>query len=89
MVSVKVGVPTSHLSDVPILPLMPVTPEILEVYKIKSPREKYVTYVEDTIDIQEGDVLVTGAIEYSVKAVGPWYSPSAFLEVVIELVIGT
>lgn len=89
MASGKVGVPAAHLSDVPILPLMPITPEILELYKLSSPREKYVTYVNNAVDIQEGDVLVVDSLQFLVKAVGPWLEPRPYIEVVIELVVGT
>lgn len=89
MASGKVGTPASHLSDIPILPLMPVTPEILELYKIKSPREKYVTYVQNSVDILEGDVLVVDSLQFLVKAVGPWLNPRPYLEVIVELVQGT
>jgi len=89
MAAGKVGVPVLHLSNIPILPLMPVTPEILELYELSSPREKYVTYVQNSVDIQEGDVLVVDSLQFLVKAVGPWLDPRPYLEIVIELVVGT
>ena len=85
----KIGVPTTYLAEFHGLPLMPVTPELVLQYSLKSPRESYMTFVEGTVDILEGDVLVKSTTEYVVRAVGPWPTDRAYLQVIVEAVKGS
>ncbi|HMN11833.1 MAG TPA: hypothetical protein PKD55_05855 [Bellilinea sp.] len=84
----KVGAPVSHLASLSILPVMPVTSQIVEMYRLQSPRESYVTYAEEA-DVLEGDTLTAAGIEYRVRAVSPWPGAAGYLEIVIERVKGT
>ena len=85
----KIGSPTTNLTGLSVLSPMPVTPEIKEIYEIKSPRETFVTYIEGSPDIVEGDILVISSTEYHIKAVGGWKASPAFLELIIELPKGS
>jgi hypothetical protein len=87
-VSGKVGTPEGYLSSLAILPLMPVTPDIVEKYRLNSPRETFVTYVQDQPDILEGDLLTVSSVDYRVRAVGEWPTDRDYLEIIVERVKG-
>jgi hypothetical protein len=76
----------SKLTGVKGTPLMPVTPEIIERYQIQSPRQTFVVYVEGTLDILNGDILVFESVDYPVRGIGPWPTDKAFLETIVEVV---
>lgn len=80
--------PIVYLTDLEVLPLMPVSGDIALRYALKSPRESMVTYILDTYDILEGDVLVVAGVEYPIHAVGSWPAHE-YLEIIVDKVIGT
>lgn len=84
----KVGTTVTNLTGLKILPLMPVSKEIVERYQLKSPRLNFVTYIEGSPDIASGDALVVGSEEYKIVGCPPWPSDRAFLELVVEKVVG-
>jgi len=84
----KVGTPAAYLSGLLVVPPMPVSQEIIERYQLKSPRKSFATFVEGAPDIAEGDVLVIGAAEYKIVGAEPWPGDNAYLELVIEKVVG-
>jgi hypothetical protein len=70
---------------------MPVTPEITELYQIKSPRERFVTYTPGQPDLVEGDLIVMEdtALKYRIEGLGSWPSKNSFFEIIGSLVRGT
>ena len=84
----KVAVPATYLSSQKILPVMPISDEIIERYKLSSPRLSFVTYIQGAPDIVQSDVLVVGSVEYKVIGVEPWPTDRNFLELVLEKVVG-
>jgi hypothetical protein len=83
-----IGAPTAHLSDLKVLPPMPAGQQIIERYRLESPRRPLVTYLAGAADIVQGDRLVIGAADYPIVGVGPWPSDLAFLEILIDDVVG-
>jgi hypothetical protein len=84
----KVTTLTTYLIGLKILPLMPVSGEIIERYKLSSPRLSFVTYIQGAPDIVQSDVLVVGSVEYKIVGVEPWPTDRNFLELVLEKVVG-
>jgi len=81
----KVGAPVTKIASLTLaFAPMPVSPEIVEKYKLSSPRKTYVTGVMGNLDVIEGDLLTTGGVTYTVRAVGKWSSPTAYLKLLIE-----
>jgi hypothetical protein len=86
----KVGQAVTYLVGLQILPIMPTDEETRLMYKIQSPRVTYVTYVEQSIDIKNGDILVVGAASYKIVGVGKWDAAVApFRSIILEDVQGT
>lgn len=84
-----VGVPVTKLTSLSVLPPMPVSPQIVELYRLHSPRESFVTYADGAPDVLEGDELTISTTTYRVRAVGEWPTDRAFVEIVLERVKGT
>jgi len=82
----KIGVKTTNLASLAILPLMPVTSEVIEYYRLQSPRESYMTYAQGAPDIIEGDTLTVSAVDYPVIAVQPWPTDTNYLEIIVQRV---
>jgi hypothetical protein len=79
--------PTTLLASVTLaFSPLPLTPEVGIQYKIESPRKGFETGVMGDVDIKEGDILTTGGIEYTVRAVGK-YPPVVYMKLIIEQVI--
>jgi len=84
----KVSTPVAYLIGLSILPLMPVTEEIIERYQLKSPRLSYVTFVQGSPDVIQGDILIVSSVDYKIVGVGPWPTDNSFLELIVEKVVG-
>lgn len=83
----KVGDRVANISTpFAVVPVMPITPEMIDRYRLRSPRESCVTHTQAVTDILEGDGITVDSVEYEVVGVAPW---PAFLEIVLELVSGT
>jgi hypothetical protein len=78
--------PVTYLTGLLITPLMPVTPEIVQMYRLHSPRDSYRAYIEGNPDIVEGDILVIGGTEYQIPGVADW---TGFSELIVQKVKGT
>ncbi len=78
---------TVGIASLKCLPLDPATPEVLASVGLKAFHELLQTMCEGGLDIIEGDLLVTGGVEYPVRAVAEWnWRPSASntLQVFVE-----
>ena len=87
-VSGKVGAPEANLTSLAIWPLMPVNAEIVNLYRLDSPRESFVTYAQGSPDVLEGDVMTVSSTEYRVRSVGEWPCDEAYLEIILERIKG-
>ena len=65
-------------------PPMPVSTDIIDRYRIQSPRQHFVIFFEGSPDILAGDFIVYGSKNFPVRGLGPWPTDLAFLEVVVE-----
>jgi hypothetical protein len=79
--------PVTHLATLAVLPLMPVSPEVVERYRLQSPRKTFVTGTPGNPDVLEGDVLSVGGADYAVKVVARWTAPVAYLKLIVEQVV--
>ena len=83
----KRGSPATNVESLSCTPLDPVDPELRERLGLETPHELLQTFVEDGVDIKEGDLLVVGGTEYPVRAVADWnWPPDAadFVQLVLE-----
>jgi hypothetical protein len=65
-------------------PLVPASVEILDQYRVQSPRQHYLAYFEGAPNILSGDFLSLSGVDYPVRGVGRWPSDNAFFEVLVE-----
>jgi len=68
----KRAAPVTHLTGVACTPLDPVDADVSLRMGLNSPRELLQTFVNNDVDIVEGDRLVYGGKEYPVYAVADW-----------------
>ena len=83
----KRGSPVTNVSSLSCWPLDPVDPELRQRLGLDTPHELLQTFVDNGVDIVEGDLLVVGSTEYPVRAVGDWYwSPleANYLHLILE-----
>jgi hypothetical protein len=84
-VSGKIGAAVTKIASLTLTYApMPVSPEVVELYKLNSPRKTFVTGVMGDLDIIEGDLLTTGGVTYTVRAVGKYSGPISYRELLIE-----
>jgi hypothetical protein len=72
MTSGKRGAPTTNVATLACTPLDPVDPEIRQRLVLDTPGELLQTFVDNAVDIVQGDTLVVGSKEYPIKAVADW-----------------
>lgn len=79
---------TTHLTGLSITPFSPVDPELQRTMALNTPYELLQTTINGAPDIVEGDVLVVGSKEYSIRSVANWPAVSSghgeHLEVIVE-----
>lgn len=81
----KKGTPTTFISSFKCTPLDPVDAEVQQRLQLQGGHEVLQTFVEGSIDIKEGDVLVVGEVEYPIRAVGNWtWKSTVYRHLVIE-----
>lgn len=71
----KRGPSMPHIAELRCLPIDPInsrTQERLRREGIETPYEALQTMAEGALDIQEGDLLVAGATEYTIRRVEVW-----------------
>lgn len=83
----KITGPVAKLTALSILPLMPLDNEIIERYRLESPRAPFVTYTQGAPDIIKGDVLTVSAVDYQVLGAGPWPTDRSYIEIVVDKVL--
>lgn len=83
----KVGAAVAYLAGLAVTPVMPVSKQIIEMYRLNSPRETYVTYADGSPDVVEGDEMTIDGVTYFVRGAQPWPG-TPYLEIVIERVVG-
>lgn len=72
----KRGTPVAHIASLKCFPLDPLTDaEIVNQLNLMTPQEVLQTYVQDGLDIVEGDVLVVSGVDYQIRAVEDWDWP--------------
>ena len=72
MVGGKISSTTTIESSLLIVPLMPLDPETQRTQMIENPLGIWITFVEGSYDILNGDILVIGSDEYNIRSVAPW-----------------
>lgn len=81
------GAATTNLSSLSCLPLDPVDAELRARVAIDTPHELLQTFVQDGLDIAEGDILVVDSTEYPIRAVEDWYwgpDEENYLRLIVE-----
>lgn len=72
----KRGAPVTNIASLTCTPLDPADPgeeaEIQRRLSLETPLKLRQTFVDDGLDIVEGDLLVVGGTEHSIRAVAPW-----------------
>lgn len=66
------GTPATNLSNITCTPLDPVDPETRTQLKLDSGFEVKETFVDASLDIKEGDVLVVASVSYDIRSVAEW-----------------
>ena len=81
------GEPALHLADIACTPLDPVTAELAARLGLETPHTLRQTFVDGTLDVAGGDVLVVGDRDYPVRAVEPyeWSPGTTYLRLVLEV----
>ena len=69
IVAGKRGAATEELTGLKCTPLDPVDAELSARAGLSTPIEVWQTFIEDDNDIQNGDILVVGNDEYTIRAV--------------------
>lgn len=69
----KRGAPATNVASLSCTSLDPVDPELRQRLALDTPHELLQTFVDNGVDIAEGDLLVVGSKEYPIRAVGDWY----------------
>ena len=72
MVGGKISSTTTIESSLLIVPLMPLDPETQRTQMIENPLGIWITFVEGSYDILNGDILVIGSDEYNIRSVATW-----------------
>lgn len=85
MVSGVRGVPVLLLEDIRCTPLDPIDPEVRQSLMLESPHELLQTFIDGSLDVREGDILVVDNREYPIRACGDWtWRGSKFFQLFIE-----
>jgi len=69
----KRGAPAENVASLKCTPLDVVDQELRQRLALDTPHELLQCFVDNGVDIVEGDLLVVGSTEYPVRAVGDWY----------------
>lgn len=85
----KRGAPATYLASLACTPLDPADPsmraEIQQRFKLQTPVELLQTFVDGSLDIKEGDVLVVSTVEYPVRSAAEWmFRGSRYLHLMVE-----
>lgn len=87
----KRSAPVAHLSDIACSPLDPADSETARDLAFRLRRETNApidilqTFVDASLDIREGDVLVVDSVEYAIRRANKWtWRGSAYLHLLIE-----
>ena len=80
------GAPTTYLEDVPCTPLDPVDPDLRARLALNTPHELLQTFASGGYDILEGDILVSGGVDYPIRSAAQWtdFRGVTFVHLVIE-----
>lgn len=85
----KIGAPVAKLTGLAIAELRPVSAEIAEYYRLRSPREAFLTFALNSPDVLEGDILTVNSVEYEVQAVAAYPTPDGYTEIILGLKKGS
>lgn len=79
------GEASTNLSTLKCTPLDPVDAELRHSLEIDTAHELLQTFVDGDLDIEEGDVLVVGSVEYPIRSCAEWkWDGSQYLHLVLE-----
>ena len=79
------GAAVTHLTGLVISSLDPVTPEIALRVATNAPHELLQVFVEGSVDVKEGDILVVATKEYPIRSCAEWdWDDAKYLHLVIE-----
>jgi len=67
------GAAAENLSSLKCTPLDPVDAELAARVGIGTPHEVLQCFVQNGLDIEEGDILVVSSVDYPIRAVEEWY----------------
>ena len=68
----KRGDPVENIASLFCIPLAPIDPNVTLRLGLDTPHELLQTFVDDGLDILEGDTLTVSGVDYPIKAVGDW-----------------
>ncbi len=81
----KTGVAVTNIASLKCTPLDPISAELRNRLQIKTAYELLQTFVDNGLDIKEGDELVAGGKTYPIRAVADWdFLGSPFRVLVLE-----
>jgi len=79
------GAAATNVASLTCTPLDPVDPELKETLRLETAHTVLETYVDGSIDIVIGDILVVGSTEYLIRAAEDWtYRSSKYLHLILE-----
>ncbi len=79
------GEASTNLPSLKCTPLDPVDAELRHSLELDTVHELLQTFVDGVPDIEEGDILVVGAVEYPIRSCAEWtWNGSAYLHLVVE-----
>jgi hypothetical protein len=68
----KRGTPVANVLSLTCTPLDPAQADLIPQRLLETPLELLQTFVDNNVDIVEGDLLVVGSTEYPIRYVGDW-----------------
>lgn len=81
----KRGTPSTNVASLVCTPLDPVDQELRERIGLSTPNEWLQTFVDNDVDVVEGDFLVVGSKEHPVKWVGDWtWRDTTYRHLIVE-----
>ena len=68
----KRSTPTTKLTSVTCTRIYPADQEVRQRLQLQTPHELHQVYVDDNVDVIEGDLWVQSSKTYTVRSVGDW-----------------
>lgn len=85
IVSGKRGSAVTKIVSLKCTPLDPVDPELRQRLQIDTPHEVLQTFIDGSLDVKEGDLLVVAGKEYPVRSAADWaWRTWAYRHLIVE-----